>query len=322
MCAENVPGFPLPLSGTGATGGQTLTGGTASGDDLTFRSTSHATKGDIIFGTSKYDEANNRLGIGRSPATYPLEVQGDAYITGNVLGNLIGNLTGKVLSNAQIKIDLTSGKVMQREPTGEWCLLGDKVLTSVCCRSEKEIYGCNSAGEVWKWDGDEWSLLSTSPTMQECSLGADGALCGTKTDKGTVRWDGDSWEAMAGGAAVSTAVLDSTHIYIVGADHTTYGHLWQWNGSDWITLDTTDIDYISVAKDGSLFAILHSDGSLVRWNGSSWDSIGEIGNKAIAAKSATMVWFIASDNTLYYWNGLAGIQSSDDTVSGIALAMI
>jgi hypothetical protein len=47
----------------GRSGGQTLKGGTASGDDLTLMSTNHATKGSIFFGSSAYDEVNNRLGI-------------------------------------------------------------------------------------------------------------------------------------------------------------------------------------------------------------------------------------------------------------------
>ena len=48
----------------GRSGGQTLIGGTASGNNLTLQSTSNATKGKILFGTSAYDEVNNRLGIG------------------------------------------------------------------------------------------------------------------------------------------------------------------------------------------------------------------------------------------------------------------
>ncbi len=49
----------------GVAGGQTLLGGTGSGDDLTLQSTSHATKGHIILGTvSAYDQATARLGIG------------------------------------------------------------------------------------------------------------------------------------------------------------------------------------------------------------------------------------------------------------------
>ena len=48
----------------GIAGGTTLIGGTASGENLTLSSTSNATKGKILFGTSAYDEVNNRLGIG------------------------------------------------------------------------------------------------------------------------------------------------------------------------------------------------------------------------------------------------------------------
>jgi hypothetical protein len=54
----------------GRAGGQTLIGATGSGEDLTLQSTSHATKGKLLFGTSAYDEVNNRLGLGTtSPAT-------------------------------------------------------------------------------------------------------------------------------------------------------------------------------------------------------------------------------------------------------------
>jgi hypothetical protein len=59
---------------TGKSGGQTVTGGTASGNNLTLRSTSHATKGKILFGTSAYDEVNNRLGIGTASPTFPIDV--------------------------------------------------------------------------------------------------------------------------------------------------------------------------------------------------------------------------------------------------------
>lgn len=49
----------------GRVGGQVLSGGTASGDDLTLQSTSNGTKGSIILGTtSEYDEVNDRLGLG------------------------------------------------------------------------------------------------------------------------------------------------------------------------------------------------------------------------------------------------------------------
>lgn len=64
--------FPLVTStllahNLGLSGGTTLVGDTASGGNLTLSSTSNATKGSILFGTSRYDEANNRLGLGMTP---------------------------------------------------------------------------------------------------------------------------------------------------------------------------------------------------------------------------------------------------------------
>lgn len=55
---------------TGVAGGQSVIGGTAASNNLTLSSTSNATKGKILFGTSAYDEANNRLGIGTASPSY------------------------------------------------------------------------------------------------------------------------------------------------------------------------------------------------------------------------------------------------------------
>jgi hypothetical protein len=63
----------------GRAGGQTLIGGTAAGQNLTLQSTAHATKGKILFGTSAYDEVNNRLGIGTTGPACTLEVLSASY---------------------------------------------------------------------------------------------------------------------------------------------------------------------------------------------------------------------------------------------------
>jgi len=137
-------------------------------------------------------------------------------------------------------------------------------------------------------------------------------------------WDGvDSWDA-EGNYAHDIAARTASEYYMVGCNHAGYGHAYMFDGATWAELDTTDIDKISVAPDGALFAILHSDGSLIKWSGTAWGSSpgAATGLKQIAAKSATMVWAVGSDDKLWYWNGLAWTKSSDDTVSGIALAMM
>ena len=60
----------------GRSGGQTLIGGTASGNDLTLQSTAHATKGNLFFGTSTYDEVNNRLGVVTTTPQRPFHLVG------------------------------------------------------------------------------------------------------------------------------------------------------------------------------------------------------------------------------------------------------
>jgi hypothetical protein len=51
---------------TGRSGGQTLTGGIDSGDDLTLQSTSNDTRGDILFGNSGFDEVNEVLYLNKN----------------------------------------------------------------------------------------------------------------------------------------------------------------------------------------------------------------------------------------------------------------
>ena len=91
---------------TGISGGQSAIGGTASGNNLTLSSTSHATKGKILFGTSAYDEVNNRLGIGTTGPGYPLDVVGaiNSQVTGASV-NFVAQNPGNGYPRGQMLID-------------------------------------------------------------------------------------------------------------------------------------------------------------------------------------------------------------------------
>ena len=71
-------GYKLDVNGTArvVTSLQTpqINGNTTSGGTLTLQSTTNATKGKILFGTSAYDEVNNRLGIGTTAPASKLEI--------------------------------------------------------------------------------------------------------------------------------------------------------------------------------------------------------------------------------------------------------
>lgn len=79
----------------GRSGGQTLIGGTASGDDLTLQSTSHATRGNIFFGsggTHTFNEATGNWGLGIAVPTANLHVKSTSY--GRGTGLRLGDSSG------------------------------------------------------------------------------------------------------------------------------------------------------------------------------------------------------------------------------------
>jgi hypothetical protein len=75
---DSTPSVALDVTGAAAISTTctvpTVYGSAASGGDLTLYSTSNATKGNIYFGTSSYDEVNNRLGIGDATPDNPLDI--------------------------------------------------------------------------------------------------------------------------------------------------------------------------------------------------------------------------------------------------------
>lgn len=102
----------------GRAGGQTLNGGTAASENLTLHSTANGTKGLIAFGTSAYDEVNNRLGVGTAAPSYPLDVvaSGSGGInvqTGDFvpwIGSNLGGANNMWLENYRaIRLDISNG---------------------------------------------------------------------------------------------------------------------------------------------------------------------------------------------------------------------
>ena len=82
----NTAGTVTANLSTGVAGGQSVIGGTAASNNLTLSSTSNATKGNILFGTSAYDEVNNRLGIGNTSPTYTIDTPGNIRATSGFVG--------------------------------------------------------------------------------------------------------------------------------------------------------------------------------------------------------------------------------------------
>jgi hypothetical protein len=88
----------------GRPGGQTIYGDTVAGGNLTLSSANNATKGKILFGTSAYDEVNNRLGVGITSPASKVTVAGDVETTGSTNGFVLSSPDG---SRWRVTIDNT-----------------------------------------------------------------------------------------------------------------------------------------------------------------------------------------------------------------------
>ena len=77
----NSPTEKLDVAGNLQLNGNIFYGDTAASGNLTLQSTSNATKGKILFGTSAYDEVNNRLGLGVTTPSFDLSFGNNAAKT-------------------------------------------------------------------------------------------------------------------------------------------------------------------------------------------------------------------------------------------------
>jgi hypothetical protein len=145
----------------GRSGGQTLNGGTASGENLSLSSTSNATKGKINLGAnSAFDESTNRLGIGTNAPESVLHLR-ENNVNYNIIANsttTAGNVTAVVstLSIANNSVELIKVSITGLRTNG----------ANESVAYERTLRAKNNAGTV--------SVLTvqTDYTSEDAGLGA------------------------------------------------------------------------------------------------------------------------------------------------------
>ena len=148
----------------GTAGGQTLTGGTAAGDNLTLRSTSHATRGAIVFGTaSEYDEVNNKLGIGTLTPSAKVHVL--ATTEQMRLGYDAANYCSITVSDAgALTIDPT-GKTITITSVNSTATLGTELVANG--GFDSNLSSWTDSGASWSWSAG--TALHTAGSISNLS---------------------------------------------------------------------------------------------------------------------------------------------------------
>jgi len=150
----------------GVAGGQTLIGGTASGENLTLRSTAHATRGAVILGTdSTYDEANDLLGIGTLTPAAKIHVLSTTEQLR--LGYDASNYLSAVVSSAGVvTLTGTAGRYVLEGPTDAQATatLGSELITNPSFDSDLSGW---TAGAGWSWSSGGALHSSGTATLEQ-----------------------------------------------------------------------------------------------------------------------------------------------------------
>jgi hypothetical protein len=169
----------------GRSGGNTITGGTGAGQNLTFTSTSSATKGKIVLGaTSAFDEVNNRLGLGTTAPSRQIEtyssnpltmyLQVNAAATGphidlvhNGLVNEVANIgfssldTGTIIRNTHyIQAWLSDGTSGSMDSEFRFCVTSNGTsCNTVATLSTLGVWADSSSAELKDYEGDMTGVI-------------------------------------------------------------------------------------------------------------------------------------------------------------------
>lgn len=219
----------------GRSGGQTLIGGTASGNNLTLQTTSHATKGKIIFDSaSAYSAATDRLGIGTTAPGTDFDIQRSGAVADvRVFAN------GSTFNGRLIGIH-ANGTIAS--PTA--VVAGDSALQILGQMYSGSNYRVNS--EIRLGAGSGTISDSSMPSLIDFYTTPDGSI--TRADRARF-WPAGSFDLAVAGSILTNATGGHFGYPIcsgkptgtpeVGAGAAVYDTtnkvVWYWDGSVWRT---------------------------------------------------------------------------------------
>jgi hypothetical protein len=157
----------------GASGGQTLTGGTAAGENLTLLSTSNATKGAVIFGTaSEYDHVNDRIGVGT--LTPGAKIHALSTTEQLRLGFDASNFASTTVSAGGVVANTATGGQWTYRATSSSATLGAELISNGTFASD--LSGWTDSGASWSWSaGTALHTAGSSTTLTQAETVTNGS---------------------------------------------------------------------------------------------------------------------------------------------------
>jgi hypothetical protein len=162
------------------------------------------------------------------------------------------------------------------------------------------------------WQNNSFQLSST--TVKKISVASDGTIYAINySDGACLKWTGSTWINLAG-VLIEVAAFSVTIVYGIGDDNT----LWKCDNGTWSQVSTTQIKKLSIASDGTIYAIDYTSGNALKWTGSSWSNLGGTCLE-IAAYDSSIFYIIGTDSCIYKYN-LGFTKLSNTTTERISIS--
>lgn len=190
-------------------------------------------------------------------------------------------------------------------------------LKQVAVGSAKAIWGLDTGGTLWKWNGSAWQKLKCCVTT--IAAAADGSVWATnppdsmrvlKWDAANNRW---TWNIPTGMKQVTSISAGKAW----GLDKG--GALFAWTGSGWAKKGCC-VSQISVGADGELWATNPPDSKRVlRWDGTKWTWNIPTGMIFVSVGSAKNIWALDAADGIFTWTG-SGWQKKPGALRNVSAA--
>jgi GH43 family beta-xylosidase len=198
-----------------------------------------------------------------TPVTLPSGDPGAPTGVGNV-APVPGGLTNvSAASDGTVVGVAPDNRVWQYTGSGSlpWTEITGKALTRLAVRSANDIWGLDSSGSIWRYNGSSWSQIAGNAF--DIAAGADGSVWATASG-GTYQWSGgtstttwqSNWNLVAGSAPGGTHLVQqvsgrsATDLW--GVDSST--NIWHFNGTSW-TQVAGGLIWVSEGSDGSVYGV-------------------------------------------------------------------
>jgi hypothetical protein len=191
-------------------------------------------------------------------------------------------------------------------PTPRWEMMAGPVgatLKQVSVANANSIWGLDTAGYLWKWNGTAWVKLKG--TVTTIAAAADGTVWATNPPDSlrVLKWDPvqSTWTWNIPTGMKQVTAVSATKAW--GLDNG--GALFEWTGSAWAKKGCC-VSQISVGADGELWATNPPDSlRVLRWNGIQWTWAIPTGMTYVSVGNAQNIWALDGSDQIFKWNGTA-----------------